>query len=345
MKITTNSNHDCSIEQACDSCRKRKLKCSKEYPKCSKCIQHNWECSYSPRTVRSPLTRAHLTEVEAKVRGLENMVSFLLARDLSSNQIDGLLRQERYKEVLSPHRRALQSACNENSEVFGSPVSSPMSRTTSNNRTEDKLESRDLSLSSSQSSKSSFGQSVTPAVFTLSPNLRDGEQVDDSQIKQEIIDDFVLNNIPTNYHEASSLSFINPSFIKNTSREADPLQGTVSPRHREAGSSSSSAPISRYSGRRLVSQRPSTSPTSIASPSSLLSLNSYNDNFYDDEVTREDLSQEEKRRRNYPSAEVKINDNSEDFDFLVPNSGSTMPPSNYDMLFDDMMNESSVMNS
>ncbi|ODV66066.1 hypothetical protein HYPBUDRAFT_111867, partial [Hyphopichia burtonii NRRL Y-1933] len=55
-----------AIEQACDSCRKRKLRCSKELPRCTKCIQHNWNCSYSPRTVRSPLTRAHLTEVENK---------------------------------------------------------------------------------------------------------------------------------------------------------------------------------------------------------------------------------------------------------------------------------------
>ncbi|ODV82479.1 lactose regulatory protein, partial [Suhomyces tanzawaensis NRRL Y-17324] len=54
------------IEQACDSCRKRKLKCSKEYPRCSKCIHHSWCCYYSPRTVRSPLTRAHLTQVENK---------------------------------------------------------------------------------------------------------------------------------------------------------------------------------------------------------------------------------------------------------------------------------------
>ncbi|ODQ83035.1 hypothetical protein BABINDRAFT_27391, partial [Babjeviella inositovora NRRL Y-12698] len=50
----------------CDSCRKRKLKCSKELPKCFKCIQHNWCCSYSPRVVRSPLTRAYLTSVEKK---------------------------------------------------------------------------------------------------------------------------------------------------------------------------------------------------------------------------------------------------------------------------------------
>lgn len=295
--------------------------------------------------MRSPLTRAHLTEVEAKVRGLENMVSFLLSRDLSSNQIDGLLRQERYKEVLLPHRRAIQSACNENNEIFGSPKSTQMLRTTSNDRTEDMPEPKDLSHSNSRNSSSLLGQSMTLTVFTLSPNLRDGERVDDMQIKQEIIDDFVLNNIPTNYHEALLSSFINPSFIKNTSCKASTLQGTVSPGNREAGLSLSLAPVSRYSGRRLVLQRPSTSPTSIASPSSLLSLNSYNDNFYDDEVTREDLSQEEKRRRNYPSAAVKLNDNSEDFDYLVPNSGSTMPSSNYDLLFDDMMNDMLVMNS
>ncbi|ODV94177.1 hypothetical protein PACTADRAFT_22871, partial [Pachysolen tannophilus NRRL Y-2460] len=66
------------IEQACDSCRKRKLRCSKEYPKCSKCIQHSWDCKYSPRMVRSPLTRAHLTSVENKCRDLETLLSRLL---------------------------------------------------------------------------------------------------------------------------------------------------------------------------------------------------------------------------------------------------------------------------
>ncbi|EDK44151.1 conserved hypothetical protein [Lodderomyces elongisporus NRRL YB-4239] len=71
----------CPIEQACDSCRKRKLKCSKEYPRCSKCIQHKWCCSYSPRTVRSPLTRAHLTEVENKLQKLEDLLAYILPSD------------------------------------------------------------------------------------------------------------------------------------------------------------------------------------------------------------------------------------------------------------------------
>lgn len=66
-----------SIEQACDSCRKRKLKCSKSLPKCSKCLEHSWECSYSPKQIRSPLTRSHLTEVETRVSHLEQLLSQL----------------------------------------------------------------------------------------------------------------------------------------------------------------------------------------------------------------------------------------------------------------------------
>lgn len=61
--------------QACDSCRKRKLKCSKDTPRCTKCITHGWECVYSPKAVRSPLTRAYLTEVEDKLAKLECIIS------------------------------------------------------------------------------------------------------------------------------------------------------------------------------------------------------------------------------------------------------------------------------
>lgn len=63
--------------QACDSCRKRKLKCSKEAPRCSKCALHGWTCVYSPKAVRSPLTRAYLTEVEEKLARLEAVVAQL----------------------------------------------------------------------------------------------------------------------------------------------------------------------------------------------------------------------------------------------------------------------------
>lgn len=66
------------IEQACDSCRKRKLKCSKEFPRCSKCIDHKWDCIYSPKLVRSPLTRSHLTSVENKVKQLEEIITRLV---------------------------------------------------------------------------------------------------------------------------------------------------------------------------------------------------------------------------------------------------------------------------
>lgn len=66
------------VEQACDSCRKRKLKCSKELPRCSQCITHKWDCVYSPKTVRSPLTRSHLTDVENKLDIMQKIVQKLI---------------------------------------------------------------------------------------------------------------------------------------------------------------------------------------------------------------------------------------------------------------------------
>lgn len=41
-------------------------------------MTHGWDCHYSPRVVRSPLTRVHLTKVENRVRDLENLISELL---------------------------------------------------------------------------------------------------------------------------------------------------------------------------------------------------------------------------------------------------------------------------
>lgn len=96
-----------TIEQACDSCRKRKLKCSKELPKCLKCIQHNWCCSYSPRTVRSPLTRAHLTEVENKLEHVVQMLRYVLP---PSVDVDALVQSRRYDTTLRPVREKLRGA-------------------------------------------------------------------------------------------------------------------------------------------------------------------------------------------------------------------------------------------
>lgn len=90
----------------CDSCRKRKLKCSKDLPKCTKCVQHNWECTYSPRVVRSPLTRVHLTKVENRVRDLENLVHDLLpdadVDKLLSKQVPKSVTPRTHSEAQSP---------------------------------------------------------------------------------------------------------------------------------------------------------------------------------------------------------------------------------------------------
>ncbi|KAI1505182.1 c6 zinc finger domain-containing protein [Biscogniauxia marginata] len=60
---------------ACDACRVKKLKCSKDRPSCSACRQHRRPCRYSGRVARSPLTRAYLTSVEKRLQSLENLVA------------------------------------------------------------------------------------------------------------------------------------------------------------------------------------------------------------------------------------------------------------------------------
>nr|AVV68400.1 memb-tag-mkate-scFv35-GAL4 [Mammalian expression vector pEXPR39] len=84
-----------SIEQACDICRLKKLKCSKEKPKCAKCLKNNWECRYSPKTKRSPLTRAHLTEVESRLERLEQLFLLIFPRE----DLDMILKMDSLQDI------------------------------------------------------------------------------------------------------------------------------------------------------------------------------------------------------------------------------------------------------
>ncbi|CAX44256.1 regulatory protein GAL4 homologue, putative [Candida dubliniensis CD36] len=174
------------IEQACDSCRKRKLKCSKEFPRCSKCIQHKWCCSYSPRTIRSPLTRAHLTEVETRVTQLEGILRYLLP----SENIDDMIN-DHDKVILAPIRQKLQ------------PPAKPCA---------------------SSETHSPINSITYPLRQSKSNPLPD--EYPKSKIKQEIMDDFLLNNITTKndyvaptvfgssmYSTAQSSSLTSPSSL------------------------------------------------------------------------------------------------------------------------------------
>lgn len=167
------NSEDGPIEQACDSCRKRKLKCSKEYPKCSKCLKHGWCCLYLPRTVRLPLTRRYLTEVENKLDKVSEMLRIMLPSHVS---IDKLMDDPNYVEELR------------------------------------KIKNESPSHSSAESPNSVFSNAEC--------NESEEEAWDKVRVKQEIIDDFLLNNIPTSpkkktFYRDSSLvpSLTSPSSL------------------------------------------------------------------------------------------------------------------------------------
>ena len=205
------------IEQACDSCRKRKLKCSKEYPRCTKCIQHKWCCTYSPRTIRSPLTRAHLTEVENRVAQLESILNYLLP---PNTDIDDLIKNKTLLEPIKQNITKLASSESESTNSNNIPKEENYNTTTN---------------SPLQSYNSSVAHSP---IDTITYPLRQSKSnpLDDyfskNKLKQEILDDFFLNR------------------LINTPNDSTPFQSSLNN---------------------------SAMNSTLTSPTSLMSLNSYDD--------------------------------------------------------------------
>lgn len=297
------------IEQACDSCRKRKLKCSKEYPRCSKCIQHKWCCSYSPRTVRLPLTRAHLTDVETKLSKMEDIFHHLLP----NYDLDDILNnfsnfEERLKPVKDKLSDGEENGINDgndlnyplsqhNTEVDQQPLPQTIKREIDNFNLQQQpsqqappqhafppsapapTPSAQHSMSIPRKRSSCYGFATQPHSLAQSPIYEDDlfstfplQQskshpvesqfefpIDKSKIKQEIIDDFLLNNIPTS---SSNNSIPNSLFNRSTTK------------------------LNNYNHSRkfnndLSSFLTTTENSLLTSPSSILSLNSMNNDDID----------------------------------------------------------------
>jgi hypothetical protein len=91
---------------ACDECRARKFRCSKERPSCALCVSQGKVCKYSPRAERTPLTRLNLTASEERVRKLEAALTALqpdvdLETLLESSKDDVPRTPEDRKELVS----------------------------------------------------------------------------------------------------------------------------------------------------------------------------------------------------------------------------------------------------
>lgn len=93
-----------AAKHACDFCRARKYKCSKEKPICQACRQQKRTCHYSGQIVRSPLTRVHLTNVENRLQKLEA----LFARLLPDVNLEDALSQSATSTPTSEHPTAIR---------------------------------------------------------------------------------------------------------------------------------------------------------------------------------------------------------------------------------------------
>lgn len=397
---TSNSSSKApAIEQACDSCRKRKLKCSKEYPRCSKCIQHNWSCSYSPRTVRSPLTRAHLTEVENRVKKLEELIYFMLP---NVNDIDELL-DDNYQETLLPVREKLMTemigsgmsmmnlvvsplptpvnmspklmAHDEKTKVTKEDVANITKNEMDNVFSELELSSsNNVSIATSPEYNAGFNQQVTttyPLRQSKSNPIPSTSMIVDSiavsdrvRIKQEIIDDFILNNIPT----SSSFTFAPPPPPPTQSQpqklQLSILGATVrpsQPQQQNHNATFVTPALFRNQSVNTTTVNSSADNSSLTSPSSLLSF-SNTTAYTDDDKTSAyfDISPEEPQLKKYkletnvqPPVMMMFHQQLSQSNTMLRSSGTqdqlggiygNPADVGFDMLFNDVMDDSPILN-
>ena len=76
-------------DQPCKECKRRRAKCDRGIPECSTCIRSHRHCLYE-RHSRTPLTRKHLTQVEARLERAEALLKqYRLANKRESPEQNG----------------------------------------------------------------------------------------------------------------------------------------------------------------------------------------------------------------------------------------------------------------
>ncbi|EEY19324.1 lactose regulatory protein LAC9 [Verticillium alfalfae VaMs.102] len=121
--MTEASSHSIYVNSlACDHCRAKKLRCSKEIPSCKGCLRSSVACHYSGRAHRSPLTRVYLTDVESRLERVEKLFAELLP-DVDINKALGARATGTPKRTASDHFAPRGPS----SQTPGQQVSSPIS--------------------------------------------------------------------------------------------------------------------------------------------------------------------------------------------------------------------------
>ncbi|KAI9228080.1 MAG: hypothetical protein DHS80DRAFT_16133, partial [Piptocephalis tieghemiana] len=62
------------LAQACEPCRRKKVKCNGQHPTCSRCAALNLECNYVPRTGKRKPRQGYIETLEQRLRDMERLL-------------------------------------------------------------------------------------------------------------------------------------------------------------------------------------------------------------------------------------------------------------------------------
>lgn len=87
------------MNHACDFCRARKLKCSRE-PRCTSCIKYDKECTYTPRPRPQPLTKSYVHQLRRRIVSLESTLAKLQeSKEEKDNLLHSISHDKGYEDL------------------------------------------------------------------------------------------------------------------------------------------------------------------------------------------------------------------------------------------------------
>ena len=80
-------NNPRRINRACDSCRRKKIKCCATYPVCSNCVNFKSLCSYTDNCRKRGPPKGYITAIERRIERMENILQGLVNLEKDNNNL------------------------------------------------------------------------------------------------------------------------------------------------------------------------------------------------------------------------------------------------------------------
>ncbi|KAJ1918360.1 hypothetical protein H4219_002641 [Mycoemilia scoparia] len=116
---SSNNSKRHRVSRACDACRRKKVKCDAQHPRCNNCVALDLECTYLDAAKKRGPPKGYIETIENKLKQLKLLITELAKNDAKSADLMAQLAEQLDREKNSANTR-MDSAASNNKDVLTS---------------------------------------------------------------------------------------------------------------------------------------------------------------------------------------------------------------------------------